>query len=91
MSTILLPCAGLLPDSLSDLLYNDHSIHGDNTEDGMMPFFKVPITDGSTHWVTISTLCQKQALDQLMMYFETEQQQWLDMREQAALDTSNLL
>ena len=74
-------------DSLSDLLYNDHSIHGDNTEDEYDAIFQSSYNGWEHAMVTIYTLCQSKLTGSAKDVLETEQQQWLDMREQAALDT----
>lgn len=69
------------------LLYNDHSIHGDNTEDEYDAIFQSSYNGWEHAMVTIYTLCQSKLTGSAKDVLETEQQQWLDMREQAALDT----
>lgn len=74
-------------DSLSDLLYNDYSTHGDNTEDEYNAIFQNSYDGWDQAMATIYTLCQDKLTGSAKDVLETEQQQWLDMREQAALDT----
>ena len=74
-------------DSLSDLLYNDYSTHGDNTEDEYNAIFQNSYDGWDQAMATIYTLCQDKLTGSAKDVLEAEQQQWLDMREQKALNT----
>lgn len=74
-------------DSLSDLLYNDYSTHGDNTEDEYNAIFQNSYDGWDQAMATIYTLCQDKLTGSAKDVLEAEQQQWLDMREQMALNT----
>lgn len=74
-------------DSLSDLLYNDYSTHGDNTEDEYNAIFQNSYDGWDQAMATIYTLCQDKLTGSAEDVLEAEQQQWLDMREQMALNT----
>lgn len=54
-------------DSLSDLLYNDYSTHGDNTEDEYNAIFKIPMMDGIKQWQQSTLYVKTSSLDQLRM------------------------
>lgn len=74
-------------DSLSDLLYNDYSTHGDNTEDEYNAIVQNSYDGWNQAMVTIYTLCQDKLTGSAKGALEAEQQQWLDMREQRALNS----
>ena len=74
-------------DSLSDLLYNDYSAHGDNTEDEYNAIFQNSYDGWDQAMAAIYTLCQDKLTGSAKDVLEAEQQQWLDMREQMALNT----
>ena len=76
-----------LPRFLSDLLYNDYSAHGDNTEDEYNAIFQNSSDGWDQAMATIYTLCQDKLTGSAKDVLEAEQQQWLDMREQMALNT----
>ena len=73
-------------DSLSDLLNNDYSTHGDNTEDEYNAIVQNSYDGWNQAMVTIYTLCQDKLTGSAKDALEAEQQQWLDMREQRALN-----
>lgn len=71
-------------DSLSDLLYNDYST---NAEDKYDTIFQNSYDGWNQAMETIYTLCQDKLTGSAKDALEVEQQQWLDIREQRALNS----